>query len=70
MAAIATPPILLDSREAAKYLTVARQTLAKWRHLGQGPSYVRVGNRDIRYRLSALEAWLEERAVTPVDAAL
>lgn len=70
MPATISPPVLLDPEQAAEFLTVARQTLAKWRHLGQGPAYLRVGTRNVRYRLEDLDAWLEERAVAPAGTSL
>lgn len=33
------------------------QCLAKWRHEGQGPLYVRVTRKAIRYRREDLESW-------------
>jgi hypothetical protein len=50
----------LEQRGIAK-----AQTLAKWRMLGQGPRYYRCGGA-IRYRLSDVEAWLNEGAVNPL----
>lgn len=44
----------------------SKQTLANWRWAERGPSYIKTspgkGGR-IKYRRSALEAWLEERTV-------
>lgn len=48
---------LLTPREAAAYLQVAVQTLAKWRWLQLGPPFRKVGRRLIRYAKSDLEAW-------------
>ena len=44
-----------------------RGTLAQWRHRGEGPRYVRFGNR-ILYHGSALNAFLDEHVVEPVAA--
>jgi len=54
----ATP--LLTENEAAAFLKVRPQTLAKWRMAGSGASlpFVKVG-RSIRYRLSDLNAYLD-----------
>jgi len=55
---------LLTREEAAELLGIRPQTLAAWKCLGrQGPPYVRVGMRAIRYRRSDLEAWLAARTV-------
>ena len=54
----ATP--LLTENEAAAFLKVRSQTLAKWRMAGSGANlpFVKVG-RSIRYRLSDLNAYLD-----------
>ena len=44
-----------------------RGTLAQWRHRGEGPQYVRFGNR-VLYQGSALNAFLDEHVVEPVAA--
>lgn len=51
---------LLSAREAADFLNVQPQTLAKWRTVGGECAipYVKVG-RSIRYRRSALEQYIE-----------
>jgi Helix-turn-helix domain len=36
---------LFDPEEAADYLRVAKQTLARWRCYGLGPRFVRIGGR-------------------------
>jgi len=59
-----TPSPLLSSPEAARYLGIKPQTLRKWRLLGKGPKYVRIGDSlrsRVAYRLSDLEAWVEAR---------
>ena len=53
---------LLTEKEAAALVSVRAQTLSKWRMLGEGPPFTRVG-RAIRYRLSLLMDWLEARTV-------
>jgi predicted DNA-binding transcriptional regulator AlpA len=37
------------------------RTLQRWRHTGDGPPYIRVGPRQIRYRLSAYVEWAKAR---------
>ncbi len=49
--------IMLTTREAADYLGLAPATLNKWRCLGVGPAFVRLG-RAIRYRRDHLDAFL------------
>lgn len=52
---------LLDSEQLAALLGVHKATPAQWRHQGVGPRYIYVG-RQVRYRLSDVEAWLDRRA--------
>ena len=54
---------LLTENEAAKYLRVSVRTVQGWRCSGGGPPFVRLG-RLVRYRDTALEAWLGMREVT------
>jgi len=55
----------MDPRGASSHLSsrgfpTAEATLAKYRTLGGGPSFVRFGRR-IFYRPSALDAWIASR---------
>lgn len=50
---------LLDENEAAASLSVAVQTLRNWRWKGEGPRYVKVGSRLVRYRRADLAAFVE-----------
>lgn len=59
----------LTRREASEYLKakglpVAPTTLAKYVTVGGGPLYVSFG-RLARYRMSDLDAWVEERLSAP-----
>lgn len=55
---------LLDTLAAAKLLgKETGRTLEKWRLLGCGPRYIRLG-RSIRYRPEDLAAFVEECAST------
>jgi len=49
-------------REAARITSLSRLTLQRYRRSGAGPKFIRLGVRRIGYRLSDLEAWMEERA--------
>ena len=53
---------LMRSDAVAEYLGVQIPALEKWRQLGVGPDYIKVG-RLVRYKKSALDAWLTERTV-------
>ena len=50
---------LMPPPAAAEYLGgVVTGTLAKWRHFGEGPEYVKIGSR-VFYEQSALDAFIE-----------
>lgn len=49
---------LLDSREVAVLLKVSESTLSRWRADEKGPPFLKLGGIT-RYRLDAVEAWLE-----------
>lgn len=52
---------LLTTKEAAAYLGVTESTLAVWRcDKRYNIPYIKVGHL-IKYRLNALDAWLESR---------
>lgn len=53
---------LLSEQEAAPFIGVKPQTLAKWRMNGNpdAPTFVRIG-RNCRYKLSTLRAWMASR---------
>ncbi len=55
---------LLTPREAAAMLRLAESTLAKQRQRGNGPPYILISARRIRYELGALQRWLAARART------
>jgi len=51
---------LLDQREAARFLGLSPATLARWRSIGGGPSFVKLGAR-VRYARRALEDFVRLR---------
>lgn len=55
----ANPADLLDETEASASLSVAVQTLRNWRWKGEGPRYVKVGARLVRYRRGDLDAFIK-----------
>jgi len=59
------PPIdllqLIDEMAAALFLGVTRRTLQGWRLKGNGPRYIRISARCIRYRKVDLIGFSEER---------
>jgi predicted DNA-binding transcriptional regulator AlpA len=56
---------ILRERAAAETLGLKRRTLQRYRELGIGPPYVRVGLRAVAYREADLEAWLLNRRNLP-----
>ncbi len=59
---------LMNQDEAAGYLGLSARTLENWRLKGGGPAFVRMSHRCIRYRLEALNLWLQSREVTSTSA--
>jgi predicted DNA-binding transcriptional regulator AlpA len=60
-----TTVILIDERAAAESLGLTPRTLQHWRWRGDGPPFVRISSRCVRYRKSDLEAWAAERVHAP-----
>lgn len=57
---------LLNEREAADFLKLARETLRTWRSRERGPKYIRLGEgkgSSIRYDLAELETFIDEGRV-------
>lgn len=54
------PGHLLKMSEASEYLGVPVQTLRSWRAGGKGPRSGKIGRR-VSYRVTDLDAWLEEQ---------
>ena len=54
-------PRLLSAEDVSEYLGIPVTTLCRWRHLGTGPTAVRVG-RHLRYEAAAVRKWLRDRA--------
>ena len=49
---------LLTTTEAAAYVGLSPRTLERYRVIGDGPPYLRVGRR-VLYRRADLDAWIE-----------
>jgi hypothetical protein len=52
----ARPETVLSQNELARRWRLSPRTLERWRWLGQGPAFLRLGRR-IAYRLSDIEAF-------------
>jgi predicted DNA-binding transcriptional regulator AlpA len=59
------PDYLGSTMDAAGYAGVSTRTLIRWRSLGLGPAYIKLG-RHIRYQKQDLDAWLARHRVQPV----
>jgi len=55
--------MLLDTKEAAKYLKLGRSTLHKLRQSGGGPAFSKLGTRVV-YELTDLDEWAAARRCT------
>ena len=51
---------LLPEDEAAEFLGYSKRALQNWRHRGDGPPYIRISERAVRYRRRDLIAWCED----------
>ncbi|GGE32362.1 hypothetical protein GCM10007276_07010 [Agaricicola taiwanensis] len=49
---------LIPSSRLPAYLGVAEQTLARWRHEGKGPAFIKVG-RAVLYQTGQVREWLQ-----------
>jgi DNA-binding transcriptional MerR regulator len=58
----------LTNKPAAEELGVSPYTLDKWRHLGIGPRYYKIGNR-VFYRREDLRDFLKTRGCEPSPTA-
>ncbi|MCR5943607.1 helix-turn-helix domain-containing protein [Ochrobactrum sp. XJ1] len=48
---------LIPSRRLPLYIGISAQTLARWRHEGKGPSFVKIG-RMVAYRTGVIRGWI------------
>jgi predicted DNA-binding transcriptional regulator AlpA len=49
---------LVDDNTVAAVIGMSVTTIRKWRYLAQGPPWVKVGLKSVRYRVGALREWL------------
>jgi hypothetical protein len=62
------PPVLLTVGEVAALLRCSISSLNKWRCLGGGPDFVKVGSR-VRYRLTDIATWVKDETRSSTSAA-
>ena len=60
---------LLTTEQVADSLGLRRNTLEKWRLLGEGPHFIKAG-RQVRYDSEDVDQWLSSRRVQSTSAAL
>jgi len=53
---------LMTRREVAEMLGMQPNTLARWAWKKEGPPFIKVGPKAVRYRRSEVMAWLWRRA--------
>jgi predicted DNA-binding transcriptional regulator AlpA len=58
------PSPLLNEADVAKLIGMSVPSIRRWRTIGGGPPFVRLGIRRIGYRVEALNAWLDARTRT------
>jgi predicted DNA-binding transcriptional regulator AlpA len=52
---------LLTVEDAAAHLKISKHTLNRWRVTGEGPPFIKYGPRLIRYLVTALDVWAQDR---------
>ena len=55
------PAPLLTPAEAADRLAVSAKTLERWRSTGDGPPYIALGRRLVRYRRADVDAFVRRQ---------
>lgn len=53
----------VNEKKAAQTLGVAVQTLRNWRHLGKGPSYLKLSGRLVRYQYIDLIEFMRSKKI-------
>ena len=59
---------VMTTIEAAEYVGLKKPTMERFRFLGQGPAYCKLGGA-VRYRKRDLDEWLDSRLVSSVEEA-
>ena len=53
---------LMKPPEVADMLRVSTVTLGRWRRIGKGPEYIRLGYNRVVYRYDDVAAWISSMA--------
>lgn len=51
---------MMNTQEAAQYLTLSPRTLEAYRLRKKGPRYVRISRNTVRYKKEDLDKWLNK----------
>ena len=60
--------LIRTEQEAAAMLGISRRILQRWRAVGGGPAYVRVGNRRVGYMQAGLLSFAAARTFHSLNA--
>lgn len=60
---------LITPDQAAAILSLNAKVLERWRGTGQGPAYIRLTSKSIRYRREDIDAFVAERVRASTAAA-
>ena len=58
------PAALLNEEQAAALLGLSVKTLQAWRVRGQGPDFVRISGRIVRYEVQAVQRFIASQRVS------
>lgn len=66
---MAKPPEgLATAAEFSEFAKITEGHAAQMRYAGTGPKFIKLTGKQVRYRWSDIEAWLEERTRTSTSA--
>ena len=52
--------VWLNAKQTARIICVSPATLHRWRSIGYGPQWIRMGTRIVRYRQADVNQWMAE----------
>lgn len=64
MAEVEASDKLLTSKETAELIGVTEEALTAWRYRRQGPPFLKLGHKTVRYSQDDLNAWFKRTRVT------
>ena len=59
---------LLTPKQLSEKLKVTTKTLERWRMTGEGPLYIRLSAKSIRYRVGDVGAFIDRRVLANTSA--